>query len=50
MGIALLLGFWALVLVYVALVSRRTMQMTWLILLVLVALSPLVAWFWPAFR
>jgi hypothetical protein len=41
---------WGAVLFYIARTPKEKMQMTWLVLLALVLLSPLLALFWPAFR
>jgi lysylphosphatidylglycerol synthetase-like protein (DUF2156 family) len=41
---------WGAVLFYIARTPEDRMQMTWLIMLAVVLLSPLLALFWPAFR
>jgi hypothetical protein len=41
---------WVGVLWYIAVTPKEKMQMTWLILVGLVLLSPLIALFWPMFR
>jgi hypothetical protein len=48
--LVLLTGFWAGVLWYIARTPTETMQMTWLVLVALVFLSPIVALIWPMFR
>lgn len=50
MELVLLALFWAGVLWYIAATPKEHMQMTWLILVGLVLLSPLIALFWPMFR
>lgn len=46
----ILLAGWIAVLAYIAAVKPETMQMTWLVLVLLILASPLIAVFWPAFR
>jgi hypothetical protein len=41
---------WGGVLWYIAVAPQEKMQMTWLILVGLILLSPLLALFWPALR
>lgn len=41
---------WAGVLWYIARTPTETMQITWLILVGLVLISPLIALLWPMFR
>jgi hypothetical protein len=50
MEFLVLAGVWLLVLVYVAAVPKEAMQMTWLALVLLVLLSPVIALIWPQFR
>jgi hypothetical protein len=45
--LVLLAGVWAGVLWYIARTPTEKMQMTWL---VLVVLSPIIAFIWPMFR
>jgi hypothetical protein len=48
--LVLLAGVWAGVLWYIARTPTEKMQMTWLVLVALVFLSPIIAFVWPMFR
>lgn len=44
----ILVLFWGAILAYIGYVKKETMQMTWLVMLIIIAISPLFAWLWPA--
>jgi hypothetical protein len=46
----LLVVVWGCVLWYIARTTKEHMQMTWLVLVALVFLSPIIAFIWPMFR
>lgn len=45
-----LAAIWAGVLWWIARSTKEAMQLTWLLLLALVLLSPVLAWLWPFLR
>jgi hypothetical protein len=47
---AILALFWAGFLGVLAVTPEQRMQMTWLLLVALVFISPVAAWFWPQIR
>lgn len=46
----LLILLWAGVFWYIAKSPKETMQVTWIILVGAITISPVIAWIWPAFR
>jgi hypothetical protein len=49
-GFFVLALLWAAFLGYIAVTPKDRMQMTWLVLVGLALVAPLLAWIWPALR
>lgn len=44
----ILVVFWGAVLWYIAVMPKEKVFLTWIILIIAIAISPLFAWLWPS--